>query len=109
MMDKYFTQQLQCSRLKNEGNTLQSERMVVNKSQNVETHYMKKINNEEGVTKCNNDHIHQNHQRKRSLQSNENMDLKKFKEEMLQKLRKTQMEEQRKSKKIQQPKLSSSH
>ena len=47
--------------------------MVVNKSQNVETHYKKQINNEEGVNKCNNDHIHQNPQRKRSLQSDENM------------------------------------
>ena len=51
MMDKYFTEQLQYSRLKNEGNTLQRERMVVNKSQNVETHYRKQINNEEGATK----------------------------------------------------------
>ena len=89
MMDKYSTEQLQYSRLKNEGNKLQRERMVVNKSQNVETHYRKQINNEEGVT---NDHIHQNPQKKRCFQSNKNMDLKNFKEEMLPKLRKTQME-----------------
>ena len=43
MMDKYFTQQLQYSRLKSERNTLQRERMMVNKSQNVETHYRKNI------------------------------------------------------------------